>query len=309
MPPLDKANQLERRARTIVESLQGTWSRGKGMCCCPAHDDRTPSLSVTLGRKAILFHCFAGCLNEDVIAALDRQGVRSRDLFNSSDAETIEKQRYDDFSPNARRLWQSATAISDSPAVQYLAQRGLLRGSDQLRYLARTPLGPRGAVQFLPAMLAAVTTDIGIIAVHRTFLDLASGKLAAFERPKRALGTLNCGAVRLAPPVQGRLGLAEGIESALSAMQLFDIPCWATLGNERFGLVAIPESVGELHLFIDNDAGGALAEQRALKAYAAPHRVIHSRAPASPGFDWNDDLKSRLAGKPDPLGRGEGAFG
>jgi len=264
---------------------------------------------VTLGRKAILFHCFAGCLNEDVIAALDRQGVRSRDLFNASDAETIEKQRYDDFSPNARRLWQSATAISDSPAVQYLAQRGLLRGSDQLHYLARTPLGPRGAVQFLPAMLAAVTTDIGIIAVHRTFLDLASGKLAAFERPKRALGTLNCGAVRLAPPVQGRLGLAEGIESALSAMQLFDIPCWATLGNERFGLVAIPESVGELHLFIDNDAGGALAEQRALKAYAAPHRVIHSRAPASPGFDWNDDLKSRLAGKPDPLGRGEGAFG
>jgi transposase len=34
------------------------------MCCCPAHDDRTPSLSVTLGRKAILFHCFAGCSKE-----------------------------------------------------------------------------------------------------------------------------------------------------------------------------------------------------------------------------------------------------
>lgn len=308
MPPLDKAHQLERRARTIVESLQGTWSRGKGMCCCPAHDDRTPSLSVTLGRKAILFHCFAGCLNEDVIAALDRQGVRSRDLFNASDAETIEKDRYGDFSPNARRLWQSATAISDSPAVQYLAHRGLLRGCDQLRYLAHTPLGPRGAVQFLPAMLAAVTTDIGVIAVHRTFLDLATGKLAAFERPKRALGTLGFGAVRLVPPVQGRLGLAEGIESALSAMQLFGVPCWATLGNERFGLVSIPESVRELFLFIDNDAGGALAEKRALKAYAAPHRVIRSRAPASPGFDWNDELKSRLARKPDPLRRGEGAF-
>ncbi|WP_298282805.1 toprim domain-containing protein [Novosphingobium sp.] len=309
MPPLDKAHHLERRARTIVESLQGTWGRDKGMCCCPAHDDRTPSLSVTLGRKAILFHCFAGCLNEDVIAALDRQGVRSRDLFIGSDAETIVKQRFEDFSPNARRLWQSATATSDRPVARYLAQRGLLRGSDQLRYLARTPLGPRGAVQFLPAMLAAVTTDIGIIAVHRTFLDLASGKLAAFERPKRALGTLGCGAVRLALPVQGRLGLAEGIESALSAMLLFGVPCWATLGNERFGLVAIPESVRELHLFIDSDAGGALAEKRALKAYAAPHRVIHSRAPASPGFDWNDELKSRLAQKPDPLGRGEGAFG
>ena len=295
MPPLDKVHQLERRARTIVESLQGTWSRGKGMCCCPAHDDRTPSLSVTLGRKAILFHCFAGCSNEEVIAALDRQGVRSRDLFDGSSAVVADRQENRAFDSNARRLWQSATAISDSPAEGYLAQRGILRASDQLRYLERTPLGPRGAVQFLPAMLAAVTTDLGIIAVHRTFIDTASGKLAGFERPKRALGSLSCGAVRLAPPAAGRLGLAEGIESALSAMQLFGIPCWATLGNERFGLVAIPESVRELHLFIDNDPGGELADQRARKAYSASGRVIHSRAPASTGLDWNDELKARLA--------------
>jgi hypothetical protein len=297
MSQLKNTHQLERRARAIVESLKGTWRQGRCMCRCPAHDDRTPSLSVTLGRKAILFHCFAGCSNEDVIAALDRQGVRSRELFDGSGAGTADRQNQGDFSPNARRLWHSASAISDSPVERYLAQRGLQRASDQFRFLERTPLGPRGAVQFLPAMLAAVTTDIGIIAVHRTFLDAVSGKLACFERPKRALGSLSCGAVRLAPPVQGRLGLAEGIESALSAMQLFGIPCWATLGNERFGLVAIPESVRELYLFIDNDAGGALAEERALKTYTAPNRLIHSRAPAAPGFDWNDELKARFAGK------------
>lgn len=297
MPPLDKVHQLERRARTIVESLQGTWSRGKGMCCCPAHDDRIPSLSVTLGRKAILFHCFAGCSNEEVIAALDRQGVRSRDLFDGSSAVAADRQEKRAFNSNARRLWHSATAISDSPAEGYLALRGILRASDQLRYLERTPLGPRGAVQFLPAMLAAVTTDMGIIAIHRTFLDAPNAKLAGFDRPKRALGSLGCGAVRLAPPAAGRLGLAEGIESALSATQMFGVPCWATLGNERFGLVAIPESVRELHLFIDNDRGGELANQRALKAYSASCRVIQSRAPASSGFDWNDELKARLARK------------
>jgi hypothetical protein len=264
---------------------------------------------VTLGRKAILFHCFAGCSNDEVIAALDRQGVRSRDLFDGSGAVTANRQEKRAFNSNARRLWHSATAISDTPAEGYLALRGILRTSDQLRYLERTPLGPRDAVRYLPGMLAAVTTDIGIIAIHRTFLDAPRAKLAAFDRPKRALGSLGYGAVRLAPPAAGRLGLAEGIESALSAMQLFGIPCWATLGNERFGLVAIPESVAELHLFIDNDAGGALAENRALKAYAAPRRVIHSRIPPSAGSDWNDELTSRLARKPDPLGRGEGAFG
>lgn len=294
MPPLDKVHQLERRARTIVESLQGTWSRGKGMCCCPAHDDRTPSLSVTLGRKAILFHCFAGCSNDEVIAALDRQGIRSRDLFDGSGAVAADRLEKRTFNSNARRLWHSATAISDSPAERYLALRGILRASDQLRYLERTPLGPRGAVQFLPAMLAAVTTDMGIIAIHRTFLDAPSAKLAAFDRPKRALGSLGCGAVRLARPAVGRLGLAEGIESALSAMQMFGVPCWATLGNERFGLVAIPEGVRELYLFIDNDAGGELADQRARRAYSAPGRVIQPRAPASAGFDWNDELKARL---------------
>ena len=295
MPQQTNAHHLARRARMIVESLNGTWRQNKGMCCCPAHDDRTPSLSVTLGRKAILFHCFAGCSNEEVIVALDRQRVRSRDLFDGSGAVAADRPEKRAFNSNARRLWHSATAISDSPAEGYLAQRGILRASDQLRYLERTPLGPRGTVQFLPAMLAAVTTDIGIIAVHRTFLDIASGKLAGFERPKRALGSLGCGAVRLASPAAGRLGLAEGIESALSAMQLFGVPCWATLGNERFGLVAIPESVRELHLFIDNDAGGELAEKRALKAYSAPSRVIQPRAPAPTGFDWNDELKARLA--------------
>src|SRR3546814_4982521 len=50
--------QLETRARKIVEQLGGTWSRSRGMCCCPAHDDRTPSLSITLGKRAILVTCF-----------------------------------------------------------------------------------------------------------------------------------------------------------------------------------------------------------------------------------------------------------
>lgn len=309
MPHLPNAHRLERQARAIVESLDGTWRREKGMCCCPAHDDRTPSLSVTLGRKAILFHCFAGCSNEDVIAALERRGVRSRNLFDGSGPVDLQPKKNLPFSPNARRLWQSASAITGSPAERYLAERGLMSTSDQLRYLGRTPLGPRGAVRFLPAMLAAITTDSGIIAIHRTFLEGAQARLADFERPKRALGSLGCGAVRLAPPVRERLGLAEGIESALSAMQLFGIPCWATLGNERFGLVSVPESVRELYLFIDNDAGGTLAEERALKAYASPDRVIHSHSPALPGFDWNDELKSRLARQPDPSSRGEGAFG
>jgi hypothetical protein len=86
------------------------------------------------------------------------------------------------------------------------------------------------------------------------------------------------------------LGLAEGIETALSAKQLSGIPCWAALGTERFGLVAIPESVSELHLFIDHDAGGAQAEARARAAYAREGRTILTHRPPQPGTDFNDVL-------------------
>jgi hypothetical protein len=85
------------------------------------------------------------------------------------------------------------------------------------------------------------------------------------------------------------------IETALSAKQLTGIPCWATLGTERFGLVAIPESVTELHLFIDNDAGGAQAERRAREAYAREGRTIVTHRPEQPGADWNDVLMAGIA--------------
>jgi len=293
MPQSHQSERLERRAREIVDSLGGTWRRSRGMCRCPAHDDRTPSLSVSLGRHAILLHCFAGCANDEVIAALARRGVRPRELFDGSGGPLLEQPRQEAADRNACRLWRGAGTLSGSPAEVYLTKRCLTQFSSDLRFHPRTPLGPRGAVRFLPAMLAAVRTDLGVIAVHRTFLDTRTARLASFDRPKRALGSLRNGAVRLAGPQAGRLGLAEGIETALSAMQLFGVPCWATLGNERFGLVTIPQSVCELHLFVDNDAGGDLAEERANEAYACDGRRIVATRPANLDKDWNDVLMRR----------------
>lgn len=285
---------LERRARQIVDALGGHWSGRQGMCCCPAHDDRTPSLSVGLTSGAILFHCFAGCSSEEVIEGFKRHGIQPRDLFDGQSGPIAEIVKPTGPNPNACRLWREAIPITGTLAERYLTNRCIPLRPTELRFLERTPLGRKSDVRFLPALISAVRMDIGIIAIQRTFLDPVTALKADFFKPKRALGQLGEGAVRLSAPTEGRLGLAEGTESALSAQILFGIPCWATLGNERFGLAAIPESITELHLFVDADKGGDLALKRGMETYARAGRTIIPHTPTKSGSDWNDELRERL---------------
>jgi putative DNA primase/helicase len=142
-------------------------------------------------------------------------------------------------------------------------------------------------------MIAAVTDETGLVAVHRTFLS-RDGRILSSSQPSRAaLGPLGTGLVRLAP-ASNRLGLAEGIETALSASRLFGVPCWATLGAERFKRIALPASVAEIVLFLDDDAAGRQAEAVARERFS--DRRIESRFPAKVGADWNDVLRARPQG-------------
>jgi len=53
--------------------------RMNGNVHCPAHDDPTPSLSVSKGKSQdVIMHCHAGCSQEEVIAALTERGLWER---------------------------------------------------------------------------------------------------------------------------------------------------------------------------------------------------------------------------------------
>ena len=294
--PTNPTSSLEQTARQICENFSGHWRNGKGMCCCPAHDDRTPSLSITLGARAILFHCFAGCSQQEVLAAFERQGIPARSFF-SGNSSSIPQPVLKEIKPsrNAQRLWRQSETLSGTIAENYLKKRLIRQTSSELRFLERTPLGPKEKVRFFPAMIAAVRTDAHLMAIHRTFLRPNGYAKADIFKPKRAIGSMGTGAVRLFAPDNGVLGLAEGIESALSATQLSGIPAWATLGNERFGIVTIPESVKTLYLFVDHDAGGNLAAAKAHKHFEMPGRCIITRRPKRRGDDWNEELLLKLA--------------
>ena len=61
-----------------LDKVRGT-GHGKYVACCPAHDDRSPSLAIRdCGDGRVLIHCFAGCETEDVLLAV---GLTFADLI------------------------------------------------------------------------------------------------------------------------------------------------------------------------------------------------------------------------------------
>ena len=65
----------------FVQHLKGVKPRGKDkwMACCPAHDDRDPSLAIaSTSQGKILLKCYAGCSALDVVHSL---GLGLQDLF------------------------------------------------------------------------------------------------------------------------------------------------------------------------------------------------------------------------------------
>lgn len=281
---------VEQEGQRLVERLGGNWGPSGGMCRCPAHDDRMPSLSVRPGRTRLLLHCFAGCEAGAILRALEAGKLLEP---SARAAENIPSRRGDDANHAAAlRLWQEARSIAGTPASAYLAARGLAATPAELRYHPRTPHGPSPLTQHRPALIAAVRDESGLVAIHRTFIDARGRGLAPLADPRCGLGPFGRGAVRLGGIV-ARLGLAEGIETALSATALFGVPCWATLGTERFRRIALPSDTRELLLFLDHDAGGRRAERLAREAFAhVPH--IETHVPERPGDDWNDVLRASL---------------
>ncbi len=73
MRPVEKVLELVER---FEERPNGFW------CVCPAHEDHDPSLHVEEADDGrVLMVCRAGCSQPEVLAALERRGLKPRDLF------------------------------------------------------------------------------------------------------------------------------------------------------------------------------------------------------------------------------------
>jgi putative DNA primase/helicase len=203
----------------------------------------------------------------------------------------------------ASALWERGLLVTDGDMLtQYLRGRGLTGSIPlRLRFLASCRVSGHPTRQYLPAMLALISGPEGQpVNVHRTYLE--NGAKAQMESPRKIMaGSIPDGsAIRLGEPRDGKLGIAEGIETALAVTQRFGIPCWSAMNSTMLAKFVPPSGLREFHVFGDNDRklGGQAA------AYTCGHRAAVMRdgprlwavhIPTKIDTDWADGLPNAAA--------------
>ena len=299
-------------ARSITKAMGGDWCGGTGLMPGPGHSKRDRSMWIRdrddgLG---VLVGSFAGdgwqvCRDYLVSLRLLPERERSPAPLSAADRDRLRKAREERQREQARldaertaeaaALWNACRPAAGTLVDRYLSvhREGLERPpSAQIRFHPACPIGDQGRT--MPAMICAVQDGGGAItAIHKSYLstDGANARRRAGSKIKLSLGPLRAGAVRL-QPAGAVLGLAEGVETALSASALFGVPTWAVLAR-RFHAVALPECVKEVWIFSDNGRDGTASGERGAAHFQEAGYFVRLKRPPEQDGDF-DDLRRRL---------------
>ena len=197
-----------------------------------------------------------------------------------------------------RRAYRESKPIErEDEACLYLAGRGLRLYDlpESVRLHPSMAYWDGGAVLGkFATMLATVTDAAGrAVSLHRTYLQDAQ-KAPVPEPKKQMEGLPIAGAAIRLTPVSRTLGVAEGIETALAASELFEVPVWSCVSTTGIESFEPPEGAEHIVIFADNDEN--FAGQAA--AYRAAHRLalkgieVEVCIPPTVG-DWLDELNRR----------------
>jgi putative DNA primase/helicase len=196
------------------------------------------------------------------------------------------------------RLLVESCAVADCPdAVEYLAHRHLwpLPPNCTLRAHPCVEYFEEGRRMGRYSALIAKLTDIEgeTASIHVTFLE-NSRKLLNHE-PRKILspltGRIGC-AVRLQQPQGEALGVAEGLETALAAARLHNVPTWAALNTSLLAKFDPPAQVKRLIVFADRDVPGLEAAARLMEKLQGKV-ALEIKTPPPPVKDWADVLATR----------------
>jgi len=194
-----------------------------------------------------------------------------------------------DHSAEIARLVAGSVPLAGSVGEDYLRARGLSDpASPDLMF--HPDLADFETKRGWPGLIALARFANGDRApgIHRTFLlDDGSAKAPA---GKKMLGSVADAAVRLfAIRDDGHLGVAEGIETALAAHDLFGTQVWATLSADGLARFRWPDGTRRITIYADaGDAGRQAAATLSDRLNRAdiPNEIV---LPLH-GDDFNDDL-------------------
>lgn len=206
-------------------------------------------------------------------------------------------------------VWTSAVPLDGMCAAsKYLRSRGIrvAQWPGMLRFAKSVPYNHEDGSKTRHPVLVARFCCPGreAFSTHFTYLketgakaDLGDEDVRKFAPGKVPQG----GAVRLAGSAE-TMGIATGVETALSAMQIDNVPVWATLTDGLLVKWQPPPHARHILIYGDNDSGfggqaAAFALAHRLASNHNDQRRVEVRIPGlhiekdDAGSDWNDVLK------------------
>ena len=282
--------------------------RGKIRCPFPNHEDRNPSWRWDHNSQRFFCSCGSG----DVLDAVQRTNVcdflsalafcqsvigghltvpRPSSPQPSQQTRPTTPKRW---SPFAQSMWDKCQPISGT-AQAYLEARGcaLPPPESDLKWHPELRHGPCGYVG--PALVALVTDTMTNepLTLHRTWI-MADGSKAPVVPARMFLPghQVAGGVVRLWPDeaVTNGLGIAEGIETALSAAVGF-APVWAALVANNIRSFPVLDLLEELTILADHDPAGLAAAEVCARRWTEADKRVRTCAPPEPGTDFNEWLQ------------------
>lgn len=217
-------------------------------------------------------------------------------------------------------MWDAAKPVSNGDLVmRYLGARvpGLRISSlPALRLGMLEYRHEKKVIGSWPGILARFELPDGRLGtLHRTYLERSApskakivscdGEILAPKLNDMTLNPLQGGAVRLMEPVDGEIGVAEGLESALGAHMESGVPMWYCLNIGLLRQFVVPEGLGirVVHVFVDFDdidpdtgksigVAGGLELAKRLKAEGF---TVLVHRPRVRGTDFADQWCARFA--------------
>jgi putative DNA primase/helicase len=296
-------NKTNRNATDIVDTLGG--NSKTGMCRCPAHDDKTPSLKVSTGANGkVLFKCHAGCAQDAVIAALKQRGLwpeQAKRVQPVSQAGLKRREREQEFEEyeSMSRAWGILRVAKQTPKEaraklgRYLRGRGIKSIPSNALLLPAVQSEALGIGPRFPAMVFPVVRGGKLIGAHVTWLCRNGGAKLATSAPRKMYGVVSGGFIQLGKIYSGkRLVVGEGIETVLSAAQLIGWPAVAAMSASNLTNVALPSRVTDVIIAADNDEAGRKAADEAARRFNSTGCRVRIAFPPDGHNDWNDALCS-----------------